>query len=164
MDMIRTFLALAALLPHPGLAGPVQVRRYAQDGWTLSTAKDSFSGVTTCRLSRRHMHVWRGALGFSTAARSRVGIWYSVDGGPPRRWEDLRESLADAGIPIDADEAGTSSAGTVWIPIEVVASAATMVIDVPTEHGRRLHRFGLASFANMHAAALRLGCAQGFET
>ena len=160
--MLLNWLAAAALLSDPvsGSRHLLDVRRYAQDGWTLTISEDTFSRVTTCSLVGRHMRFQSGAIGFDT--RTTEGIdedWYAIDGASPRPWRDVYPDLLAAGVRLETGGIDNPTDGIVWLPTEAVSSAHSVRVEASTSSGRRLRVFRLGGFALMHAAALRLGCA-----
>ena len=159
--MSLLWLAFAAFLSHPGAAAlhPLQVRRYALDGWTLTVGRDTSSGVRTCRLAGARMRFQDGAVGFDTRMYSGLDdVWYRVDDAQPRPWRDVYPDLVTAGVRLETGGIANPTGGIVWLPTREVSAAATVRIEVPTSRGPRVQRFRLRDFAGMYAAAIRLGC------
>lgn len=146
---------LAALACHAATAGlPASAHRLAVErhrttvgDWRLDIARDTFSGLVSCRLRARNgkaSYVGR-AVGFRFKRTWDVAeAIYRIDGGPPRASRDDRAELIGLRAPVETGGMMNPTEGIVWIPFARLAAANSVeIVARPGKRSRTYHFHGL---------------------
>lgn len=122
-------------------------------GWTLYLYKDSFTGITSCRLYRRKIAYEYGKVSFQFSASTDTSrATYRIDGGP------VLTSVAplETFITADLTHLGNPSRGRVLLPAADLAGASQVAIR--PRYVQKARTFHLKGLNEALAAARERGC------
>jgi hypothetical protein len=154
---LRLALICLLLLPSLGRAAIVKHAHHHLGPWSLTLATDRFSGLRTCKLSRKGVDYERSALVFHLPRKiDTADAIYRIDNGAPfAAAKDLPE-LARQGFALENDDLANPSGGLVRIPTDRLGLARTVSIE--TRPRVRLFSFRIDGFASALATAREAGC------
>lgn len=137
-------------------------REYTLPVWQFSMTKDRFAGTIRCQVyqgGKAHPKVsyLHHALVFHFQKRiNTFDAIYRLDGGSPKRWQDLYPKVIDAGVTLDGDSLANPTGGLVIMPLSEVASVHTVTIR-PTPTAKP-HTFIIDGYSDAIDAARARGC------
>lgn len=127
-------------------------------GWRLQQTRDTFTGITACRLDSRQVRYGGGVVTFSFGRRTdTANALFRVDGGPLRSAGEVGPEAAALGAALRSDRnTWNPTDGRVVIPWSQLKAAARVDI---RPNARTYHRaFDLGALRTAVEAARAQGC------